>query len=141
MRWYVKSVNEAPGILRYRSVPLTFHNTKHRCMAYITCSIRDLEKRRLHLNRLDESVSVLQQLHLTATCLLVFYERLHAFGVDRYQQNECGSADTALHQSDSSASEGAHRRICSGRENSVLIHPGALGLAWRGSKLMPRRRR
>lgn len=59
-------------------------------MACVSCAIRDLEKHRNHLDSLDESVSVLQQLHLTATCLLMFYERLHDFGVDRYQQNECG---------------------------------------------------
>lgn len=59
-------------------------------MACIACSIRDLEKHQVHLNRLGESVSVLQQLHLTGTCLVMFYERLHEFGVDRYQQTECG---------------------------------------------------
>lgn len=44
----------------------------------------------MHLKGLDESLSVLQQLYLTATCLSMFYRRLRDFGVDRYQQNECG---------------------------------------------------
>lgn len=65
-------------------------HTKHRCMACISCAIRDLEKHRAHLNELDESVFVLQQLQLTSQCLVIFYEQLRDFGIDIYQQNECG---------------------------------------------------
>jgi hypothetical protein len=59
-------------------------------MACITCAIRDLEKHQTHLKGLNESMSILQQLYITSTCLSMFLERLRDFGVDRYSLNECG---------------------------------------------------
>jgi hypothetical protein len=62
-------------------------------MACITSAIRDLKKHETHLKGLNESVSVLQQLYLTTTCLSMFLGRLRGFGVDRYTQDECGCID------------------------------------------------
>ena len=114
IRWYVKSVSFGWQYTKISvSAPGKFDdNTKRRCMACVSCAIRDLEKHRVHLNGLDESVPVLLQLHLTSTCLLMFNERLRDFGVDRYQQNECGCLD-----------QGSNR-MSSWKDDIVIIRVG-----------------
>lgn len=91
IRWYVILIH---WFICYAKVPASDRgtlddNSKQRCMACIFCAIRGLEEHRAHLNSLDESLNIIQQLHYTSMCLSMFYGRLRGFGVDRYSQHGC----------------------------------------------------